>query len=111
MNKRMVLAVGLVATLLTVGLVFGLTFVSSNHLTGTSLAKLVLSSNSTGVATYVGDTFVLVANLTNGQNGVLVTFYDNGSPIGIGTTTSGGIASISYVENNMVWDIHAEANY
>jgi hypothetical protein len=111
MNRKTYLVIGLLATLLTAGIVFGLTFVSSNHLTGTSKPKpeIVLTGNTTA-PTFQGDTFVLIANFTRGDSGILITFFDNGFPIGT-ATTSGGIASIYYVENNAAWDIHAEANY
>jgi hypothetical protein len=110
-NQKKVFAIGLLATVLTVSLAFGVLPLISNHLSGSSLLRpsLVLTGNTTGTI-YTGDTFLLVANITDGVSGVLVTFYDNGYPIGTGTT-SGGITSITYVEVNMQWDIHAEATH
>ena len=109
MNRKSYLAIGLLAMLLTAGLAFGISYVS-NHLTGTSTYRtaLVLTGNTTA-PTYVGDTFELIVNLTSGQGGVLVTFFDNGVPITTATTNGVGIASAYYVENNLSWDIHAEA--
>lgn len=115
MNHKTVLAIGLLATLLTVGLVYGLTFVSSNHLIGVSGVRpaLTLTSNATGVTTYMGDTFHLVVTASSPLlDGKLVSFYDNNSGFSIGTNTIvGGATSIDYVENYATWEIHAEANY
>lgn len=109
--RKMYLAVALVASLLTAGLAFGVLPLVSNHLSGSSLPRpaLVLTGNTTGTI-YTGDTFLLVANITDGISGVLVTFYDNGLPIG-SVTAIGGIASLSYMELNTQWDIHAEATH
>lgn len=112
-KTKTILVIGLLATLLTAGLVLGLTLVSSNHLMGTSGVRpaLVLTSNAMGVTTYMGDTFHLVVMATE-LDGKLVTFYENNSvfPIGSGTIV-GGTTSIDYVENNPSWDIYATAEY
>jgi hypothetical protein len=109
--RKVYLVIGLLATLLTAGLAFGILPLVSNHLSGSSLPRpaLVLTGNTTGTL-YTGDTFLLVANITDGISGVLVTFYDNDLPIG-SVTTVGGIASISYMELNTQWDIHCEATH
>jgi hypothetical protein len=115
-TNKSYLAVVLLATVLTVSLVFGLTLVTSNHLSGTSLPQplIILTGNTTGT-TYVGDTFILVANLTNwplnGGNGIAVSFYNGAVPIGTVTSGNGGLASITWMVNGLSWDLYATAQY
>ena len=114
MNLRKYLAIGLLATILTVSIAYGIDrFVTSNHLIGGSTAKptLVLTSNATGVTTYAGDTFLLVVT-ASGLDGKTVTFYDNNSIYPIATLTIiNGTTSYAYVQNYLSWDIYAEATY
>jgi hypothetical protein len=106
----MCLTIGLLATLLTAGLVLGLTLVSSNHLTGTSLVRLtlILTANITDPS-YIGDTFHLVVTLT-ALSDRLVTFYNNGVTIGA-IQSSGHVASIDFFVISASWDIYATAEY
>ena len=118
----MVLAIGLLTSVLTAGIVLGLTAVTSNHLTGTSKARptliltgqdintsTILTENTVGII-YLGDIFHLVANLTNGASNVWVTFYDNNEQI-MRAPTIDGIVSFDYPENNLAWNINATAEY
>jgi hypothetical protein len=109
--RKMYWAIGLLATLLTVGLAFGVLPLVSNHLTGTSLPEriLTLTGNMTDVTTYIGDTFFLTATLS-GLTDRYITFYCNSLPIG-GVTSTGGIATISYYCMVASWDFYATAEY
>jgi len=125
MNRKMVLAIGLLATVLTAAIVFGLTTVTSNHLTGTSRVRAtliltgydmntstILTNNTIGLI-FQGDVFSLTVNLIHGSegiDGVLVNVFDNGVYIGSRTTGNGGITSIEYFMNNTSWDIYATAD-
>ena len=115
LNRKTVLAIALLATVLTAGIVFGLTVVS-NHLTGVSGATptLTLTGNTTG-ATFIGDHFHLVVTITNwpvnGGNGVDVTFYNGASSIGLTTSGNGGVASLDWTVNTESWDLYATASF
>ena len=115
MNRKTILVIGLLTTLLTAGLVFG-TLVISNRLTGVSgdTPTLTLTGNTTG-ATFIGDIFHLVVTITNwpvnGGNGVDVTFYNGVSTIGLVTSGSGGLASIDWTVNTASWNLSATANF
>ena len=111
MNRKMVLAIGLLATLLTAGLAFGVIPLVSNHLRGTSLPtpSLVLTGNMTGKTTYVGDTFALTATLGN-LTDRLITFYNNNLTIGA-VQSVGGVASLNFFGTEASWDFYAETTY
>ena len=109
MNRKAILAVGLLATVLTAGIVFALTTVTSNHLIGTSTPKVTLTLTGNTSGSVVGDTFILVATLSNSEAGILVTFYDNDVVLGAVMTNGVGVASFPYVENHLAWDIFANA--
>jgi len=110
MIRKTILVIGLLATLLTAGLVFG-ALLLSNHLTGGSEPKptLVLTGNMTDVTTYEGDVFLLTATLGN-LSDRLITFYCNNFSIGA-VTSSGGIATILYYCAVTSWDFYATATY
>ena len=130
-NAKKYLAIGLLATILTVSIAYGIDrFVTSNHLIGTSkvLPTLTLTGNMTNDS-YWGDIFTLTANLTglSLSSGRLIRFYCNNITIAEVMTTT-GIAttdfnsSAYYVNlpypptpiidpNNPTWDIYAEVMY
>lgn len=116
MSRKMVLVVGLLAVILTAGIVVGLTLVTSNHLTGTSgdTPALTLTGNTTGT-TYIGDMFHLVATLSNwpvnGGNSVAVTFHNGVSTIGTVVSGIGGVASLDWTVNTASWDLYATASF
>jgi len=70
--------------------------ISSNSASNNAgvVPTMLLAENAT--TSYVGDTLQLTATLSDESVGVLVTFYQNGTPMGTTTTVNGGVATLDY---------------
>ncbi len=116
MKRKTILAICLLATVLTAAIVLGARTITSNYLSGTSGATpaLTLTGNTSG-ASFIGDIFHLVVTLTNwpvnGGVTVQVNFFNNGVSIGSTTSGVGATASIDWLVNDASWNLSATASF
>jgi len=112
----LIVCIALAVTLASVAAINYLTINSGNSVTNTVVSApsltVALDGQTTGtVYTYVGDTLVLTATLSDGSSGVVVTFLLGSTPMGTATTVSGGVATYDYTvtaSSGGVWSASAQ---
>jgi hypothetical protein len=115
-SKVKILAVALVAVLLTVTAAVSAQYVinSNNHITGNpgALPSLVLSANNTNVS--VGDTLQIIAAVGTSniaQSGWVITLTNNAVAVGTPQTTDANGHATFYVTVNAAYDFAASGTH